>query len=113
PGGVYAINASTGAVTLTAAGAALVNAGGDLPPVEVTVTDGTTPVAGSVNVPATSDVNDAPVLSLTTPATPVEGNAAEGNLISTASATDEDTPASGLSFSLTNNPGGVYASAAG
>ena len=62
PGGVYAI-AANGAVTLTAAGAALVNAGGDLPPVEVTVTDGTTPVAGSVNVPVTSDVNDAPTIN--------------------------------------------------
>ena len=57
PGGVSAI-AANGAVTLPAAGAALVNAGGDLPPVEVTVTDGTTPVAGSVYGPVTNCVNE-------------------------------------------------------
>ncbi len=39
PGGVYAIDSATGEVTLTQAGANLVNSGGDLPPVEVTATD--------------------------------------------------------------------------
>jgi hypothetical protein len=63
PGGVYAIDPDTGAVTLTQAGADLVNGGGDLPLVEVTVTDGTIPVNGSVAVPLTIDVNDAPTTS--------------------------------------------------
>ncbi|MBB6342153.1 VCBS repeat-containing protein, partial [Pseudomonas fluvialis] len=75
----------------------------------VQVSDGRGGVVNSVININVTPFNDAPVLSLTTPATPVEGNAAVGDLISTASATDEDTPASGLSFSLTNNPGGVYA----
>ena len=58
-------------MTLTALGAAQVNAGLDLPAVAVTVTDGISPVTGSVAVPVTTDINDAPVLSLTTPATPL------------------------------------------
>ena len=59
--GYYAINATTGLVTLTAAGAALVNAGSDLPPVSVTVSDGQASDTESVGVPTTVDVNDAPV----------------------------------------------------
>jgi len=40
PNGYYSIDATTGVVTLTQAGADLVNAGGDLPAVNVTVSDG-------------------------------------------------------------------------
>ena len=107
PGAVYAINATTGVVSLTAAGALQVNLGNDLPPVAVTVTDGIAPVSKSVNVPLTIDVNDAPVLSLSTPPTLTEGTAVAGQIISTATATDEDKDV--LTFSLTNNPGAVYA----
>ncbi len=107
PGNVYAIDPLTGVVTLTPAGAALVNAGGDLPAVDVTVSDGTTPVTGSVNVPTTLDVNDAPVLSLSPSATLIEGSASAGQTITTASATDQDGDP--LTYSLTTNPGNVYA----
>ena len=107
PGAVYAINATTGVVTLTTAGALAVNTGNDLPPVAVTVTDGLAPVSKTVNVPITIDVNDAPVLSLSTPPTLTEGTAVAGQVISTASATDEDGDV--LTFSLTNNPNAVYA----
>ena len=58
--GYYAIDPVTGAVTLTAAGAAYVNAGNDLPAVSVTVSDGSLSDTESVLVPATTDVNDAP-----------------------------------------------------
>ena len=62
PNGYYSIDATTGVVTLTQTGADLVNAGGDLPAVSVTVSDGQATDTASVMVPATSDVNDAPVL---------------------------------------------------
>ena len=103
----YAVNARTGVVTLTAAGALQVNMGNDLPPVAVTAVCGGTPISKTISVPTTIDVNDAPVLSLSTPPTLVEGTALAGQTLSTASATDEDGNA--LTFSLTNNPGGVYA----
>ena len=54
--GFYAINAISGAVSLTAAGACVVNAGSDLPPIGVTVTDGIASVSKTVDVPATIDV---------------------------------------------------------
>jgi hypothetical protein len=88
--GYYQINPTTGVVTLTQAGADVVNAGGDLPAVSVTVSDGSLSDTESVTVPSTSDVNDAPVLSLTTPSALTEGEAVAGQTITTASATDED-----------------------
>ncbi|MFZ4550823.1 MAG: Ig-like domain-containing protein, partial [Aquabacterium sp.] len=108
PKGYYSIDADTGVVTLTQAGADLVNAGGDLPAVNVTVTDGQASDTESVNVPATVDVNDAPVLSLTTPTALTEGTATVGQTITTASATDEDGDK--LTYSLTagSDPKGYY-----
>ncbi|PAV46622.1 hypothetical protein CK486_17640, partial [Pseudomonas sp. HAR-UPW-AIA-41] len=112
PGNVYAINAATGAVTLTAAGAALVNAGGDLPPVEVTVTDGTTPISGSVNVPATSDINDAPIINVTAQ-TLIENSAAAGSVAATYTASDEEASSFIVSFTPGSNDDGYYVLANG
>ena len=105
-GAVYAISAA-GVVSLTVAGAALVNAGNDLPVITVTANYKNSLLSKTVTVPLTIDVNDAPVLSLSTPPTLTEGTATAGQTISTASATDED--GSPLTFSLTTNPGAVYA----
>ena len=55
--GFFAIDPVTGVVTLTAAGAAHVNAGSDLPDVAVSVSDGTARDSEAVPVPATIDVN--------------------------------------------------------
>ena len=105
-GAVYAISAA-GVVSLTVAGAALVNAGNDLPVITVTANYKNSLLSKTVTVPLTIDVNDAPVLSLSTPPTLTEGTATAGQTISTASATDED--GNPLTFSLTTNPGAVYA----
>ncbi|MDD5360210.1 MAG: S8 family serine peptidase, partial [Sulfurovaceae bacterium] len=62
----YTINTTTGVVTLTLAGAAIVNSGADLPAFNVTAqsTTGLTS-SNTVNVipPVTTDVNDSPVAS--------------------------------------------------
>ena len=108
PSGYYAIDPATGTVTLTAAGVALVNAGGDLPQVKVSVTDGTTPVTATANVPATIDVNDAPVLALTTPPQPMQGTAAAGDLVSHISSTDEDGGVPVYSIAANSDPLGFY-----
>ena len=65
PNGYYAIDPTTGEVTLTAAGAALVNSGGDLPKLVVTATDdsplGPLSGTGETTPAATTDVNGAPI----------------------------------------------------
>ena len=55
PNGYYSIDPATGTVSLTAAGAAHVNAGEDLPAVSVTVSDGKESVNASGNVDKTID----------------------------------------------------------
>jgi flagellar basal body rod protein FlgG len=107
--GYYAINPVTGAVTLTAAGAAHINAGGSLPAVQVSATDGAAVTVLTAVIPATTPVNDAPVLSLTTPATPLENSAAAGQLITTANATDEEGSAITYSLVAGSNAAGYYA----
>ncbi|WAX72627.1 Ig-like domain-containing protein [Gallibacterium anatis] len=84
-----------GQVVLTEAGAAYVNAGGDLPAIKVVATDSAGLVQkADLTVAATTDVNDAPVLTLTPEAVVTsgftQGKANAGDLIATATATDED-----------------------
>ncbi|WP_335804601.1 Ig-like domain-containing protein, partial [Gallibacterium anatis] len=76
-------------------GAAHVNAGGDLPAIKVVATDSDRSVQkADLTVAATTDVNDAPVLTLTPEAVVTsgftQGQANAGDLIATATATDED-----------------------
>ncbi|KGQ41772.1 Ig-like domain-containing protein [Gallibacterium anatis] len=84
-----------GKVVLTEKGAAHVNAGGDLPAIKVVATDSAGLVQkADLTVAATTDVNDAPVLTLTPEAVVTsgftQGQANAGDLIATATATDED-----------------------
>ncbi|WIM81652.1 Ig-like domain-containing protein [Gallibacterium anatis] len=92
--GYYAIDPTNGTVTLTQAGADYVNAGNDLPNFTVQVSDGNSTASKAVDAPATTDVNDAPVLTLTPEAVVTsgftQGQANAGDLIATATATDED-----------------------
>ncbi|MDZ4298653.1 MAG: hypothetical protein U1A04_10075, partial [Moraxellaceae bacterium] len=62
--GYYAITGST--VTLTSAGAAHLNAGGTLPTISLTATDGTTPVTQTAVPNIIIGVNIAPLNSITT-----------------------------------------------
>ena len=109
PDGYYAINATTGVVTLTAAGAAHVNAGNDLPAVQVSVSDGTATDTETATISATTDVNDAPVLALTTPTAPQENAATAGDVMTTATATDEEGHLMLFSLVTGSNPNGYYA----
>ncbi|QOP45172.1 beta strand repeat-containing protein [Sulfurimonas paralvinellae] len=89
----YAIDASTGTVTLTAAGAAVVNGGGNLPDFTVTAastTGQTSSATANVN-PADTDTNE----PLTLTVTPVDGPFVEdstnaGDTVATSTANDPD-----------------------
>ncbi|MBB6343298.1 Ca2+-binding RTX toxin-like protein, partial [Pseudomonas fluvialis] len=85
---------------------------GDLPPVEVTVTDGTTPVAGSVNVPVTSDVNDAPSIDVTAQ-TIIENSAVAGTVAATYTTADEENGSLSIAFAAGSNVDGYYVLANG
>ncbi|MDD5158605.1 MAG: Ig-like domain-containing protein, partial [Sulfuricurvum sp.] len=99
-GNVYAIDPATGAVSLTQAGADLINGGGNLPSVNVTVTDPSNATGtDSEAVPATTQANDAPTVVVTINATPVENTAAAGDVIATSAGSDADGDT--LVYSLT------------
>jgi hypothetical protein len=104
----YAIDPATGAVTLTAAGAAWVNGGDNLPTLIVQAKDGTGTTT-TVAMPATLTVNDAPVLSLSSPAIPVEGSAVAGQTVLTGNATDEEGNSVTYSLVAGSNAAGYYA----
>ena len=74
-----------------------VNAGGDLPTVQVQVSDGTTSVSGSQALPTTTDVNDAPVN--TVPGT-LTTNEDVALAISGLSVTDEDAGSGSMTVTL-------------
>ncbi|NRP60118.1 retention module-containing protein [Marinobacterium sp. xm-d-564] len=104
----YAINSSTGAVTLTAAGAALVNAdtGADLPQFTVTATSAGTygSSADSSVDPSVTETNDPMTFSMSAPASFTEGTAAVGDSVATvASVNDPDGGAISYSISDTTN----------
>jgi Ca2+-binding RTX toxin-like protein len=101
---VYVLN-TDGTVTLTAAGAEIVNAGGDLPAIELTVTDaGGLTAAGS----DTPEVNDLPTITVTAYDF-VQGSASVGALAGTWIATDEEdgTPTN-VTFTSGANLDGYY-----
>ena len=109
--GYYAIDEATGKVTLTEKGANHVNAGNDLPDFTVQVSDGNDTASKAVDAPATTDANDAPVLTVTLDDAVkngiTENTATEGMTIATSSATDEEGDT--LTYSLTDNTAGYYA----
>lgn len=106
--GYYAIDEATGKVTLTEKGANYVNAGNDLPNFTVQVSDGNSTASKAVDAPATTDVNDAPVLTLTPEAVVTsgftQGQANAGDLIATATATDEDGDKVTITLEGNDNP---------
>ncbi|MDD2368061.1 MAG: hypothetical protein PHQ90_02085, partial [Sulfuricurvum sp.] len=103
--GYYAISGTD--VVLTAAGVAAVNAGTTLPDVSLTATDSGGLTADDSATPTYNAQNDAPTVVVTVTATPVENSAAAGDPIATSAGHDEDGDT--LVYSLTTNPGSVYA----
>ncbi|MEH8090562.1 Ig-like domain-containing protein [Gallibacterium anatis] len=98
-----------GQVVLTETGAAHVNAGGDLPAIKVVATDSAGLVQkADLTVAATTDVNDAPVLTLTPEEVVTsgftQGQANAGDLIATATATDEDGDKVTITLEGNDNP---------
>ena len=90
----YVIDPNTGAVTLTATGAAFVNAGNNLPAFTVTATsagDDSSSTSNTLTPTATTLVNDALALTMGTVATFTEDSTTAGDpVVSVTSASDED-----------------------
>ncbi|MGU9858949.1 beta strand repeat-containing protein, partial [Pseudomonas sp. LF245] len=106
--GYYAIDGNN--VVLTKAGADFVNAGNQLPKIDLTVTDPAGAHSNGEGQPTVNLVNDVPVITVA-PATIEENSAAVGTVAGTFTATDEETPRSGLTITFTgnSNSAGYYA----
>jgi VCBS repeat-containing protein len=111
PGGLFAINSTTGVVTTAAAidrealGASVT--------IEVTATSADTSTAAQSFSIAINDLDE---FDVTTPtdtnaaANAVNENVAVGTLVGvTASASDADATTNGVTYSLSSNPGGLFA----
>ncbi|SUO97477.1 hypothetical protein [Suttonella ornithocola] len=108
PQNAYSIDAKTGMVTLTQQGAALVNAGQNLPEVKVLAYDGTTESTVSVlNVAETKPlaaVNHAPEMPVIEQLNiPIRGQGKVGLVVAKASANDLDNDT--LTYHLINSKG--------
>jgi len=111
PGGLFAIDATTGVVT-TAVAIDRETLGASVT-IEVTATSADTSTAAQSFSIAINDVNE---FSVTTPtdtnaaANAVNENVAIGTLVGiTASASDADATTSGVTYSLSSNPGDLFA----
>lgn len=101
--GYYSIDSATGVITLTANGAAWVNAGNDLPAITVTATDADgSSVVGTVSVPTTTDVDDIGAVFTSAKTAKVAENVAANQLVYTANAVDslDSTSGGDVSYSL-------------
>ena len=111
PGGLFAIDATTGVVTV--AGAIDRETVGPSVTIEVTATSADGSTAAQTFTIAIGDVDEfdvsAPV-DTDAAANTVNENAAIGTLVGiTASASDADATNNGVTYSLTSNPGGLFA----
>ncbi|WP_226457837.1 beta strand repeat-containing protein, partial [Pseudomonas sp. AF03-9] len=106
--GYYAISGNN--VVLTQKGADFVNAGNQLPKIDLTVTDPAGASSNGEGQPTVNLHNDVPVIEVA-PATIEENSATAGTVAGTFTATDEETPRDGLtiSFTGTSNADGYYA----
>ncbi|WP_339484059.1 retention module-containing protein, partial [Pseudomonas sivasensis] len=106
--GYYAISGNN--VVLTEKGADFVNAGNQLPKIDLTVTDVEGLNSTGTGQPTVTLVNDVPVIAVT-PTTIVENTAEAGTVAGTFVAKDEETPRDGLTISFTagSNADGYYA----
>ncbi|MFJ4133432.1 retention module-containing protein, partial [Pseudomonas cyclaminis] len=106
--GYYAISGNS--VVLTAKGAEFVNAGNQLPKIDLTVTDAGGLSSTGEGQPTVTLVNDVPLIDIT-PTTIVENTAEAGTIAGTFNARDEETPRENLTISFTTgtNADGYYA----
>ncbi|WP_421560566.1 hypothetical protein, partial [Pseudomonas sivasensis] len=106
--GYYAISGNN--VVLTEKGADFVNAGNQLPKIDLTVTDVEGLNSTGTGQPTVTLVNDVPVIAVT-PTTIVENTAEAGTVAGTFVAKDEETPRENLNISFTagTNADGYYA----
>ncbi|WP_351089709.1 hypothetical protein, partial [Shewanella sp. S1-49-MNA-CIBAN-0167] len=103
--GYYAL--VNGEVVLTQAGADLVNNGGTLPPVDLTVSDGSLTGQDS-DTPAITPTNDAPTIDVVANDF-TENSAADGDVAATYTTFDEDGDALSVDFTAGTNADGYYA----
>ncbi|WLH90730.1 retention module-containing protein [Pseudomonas sp. FP453] len=106
--GYYAIVGNN--VVLTQAGANFVNAGNQLPKIDLTVTDPQGANSTGSDQPVVTLQNDVPVITVVAN-TLEENSAVEGTVAGTFVAKDEETPRDGLTISFTpgSNTQGYYA----
>ncbi|WGT30211.1 retention module-containing protein [Pseudomonas marginalis] len=106
--GYYAIVDNN--VVLTQKGADFVNAGNQLPKIDLTVTDPEGLNSNGTGQPTVTLHNDVPVISVA-PETIDENSATAGTVAGRFTATDEETPREGLTVSFTGNSNadGYYA----
>ena len=106
--GYYSIDGNN--VVLTQKGADFVNAGNQLPKIDLTVTDADNVSTTASGQPTVTLQNDVPVIEVTAN-TIVEDTATAGTVAGTFTATDEETPREGLTiaFTGTSNADGYYA----
>ncbi|MGF6098590.1 beta strand repeat-containing protein, partial [Pseudomonas sp. 18175] len=98
--GYYSISGNN--VVLTKAGADFVNAGNQLPKIDLTVTDPEGLNSSNNAQPVVNLHNDVPVITVVAN-TLEENSAAVGTVAGTFTATDEETPRAGLTITFTGN----------
>ncbi|VVN73255.1 hypothetical protein PS687_05686 [Pseudomonas fluorescens] len=105
--GYYSISGNN--VVLTQKGANFVNAGNQLPKIDLTVTDPDGAHSNNSGQPTVNLHNDVPVIAIT-PATIVEDTAKVGTVAGTFTASDEETPVAQLKITFTTgtNADGYY-----
>ncbi|WP_032890077.1 S-layer family protein, partial [Pseudomonas sp. RIT357] len=105
--GYYTLSGTN--VVLTQKGADFVNAGNQLPKIDLTVTDADNATSHSDAQPVVTLVNDIPVITVAA-ATIVENTAKVGTVAGTFSASDEETPVAQLKITFTTgtNSDGYY-----
>ncbi|MGI2180071.1 beta strand repeat-containing protein, partial [Shewanella frigidimarina] len=103
--GYYAL--VNGEVVLTQAGADLVNNGGTLPPVDLTVSDGSLTGQDS-DTPGIAPTNDAPTIDVVANDF-TENSAVDGDVAATYTTFDEDGDALTVDFTPGSNDDGYYA----
>ncbi|WP_432474290.1 retention module-containing protein [Amphritea sp. HPY] len=110
--GYYALDTDNNEVTLTQAGVDQVNSGGDLPPIDLTVTDDGDPnlTGQDDDTPEVTTVNDAPTIDVTANdfIEDDEGNV-EGVVAGTYTTVDEDGDNLTVTFTEGTNSEGYYA----
>jgi len=106
--GYYALSGTD--VVLTQKGADWVNAGNQLPKIDLTVTDADNASSSATGQPSVTLVNDIPVISVEAN-TLTENDAKEGTVAGRFTATDEETPVADLKVTFTagTNTDGYYA----